>query len=404
MVDFRAFSGLRPAQGFASKVAAVPYDVLNTQEAQALVAEEPYSLLGVTRPDVDLPVGCSLYSEAAYEAAQRRFQELRAEGILVESSRAFYAYAQTMKGRRQLGLMGVASAADYWADRIKKHEFTRPNKEDDRMRHIEALKAHLGPVFLSYRSSPEIDALMEEAIRGAADVDFLAPDAVRHQLWFIQGEAEIEALELAFSALPCLYIADGHHRAAAASRIGRGAPEGEPKAQFLAVSFPHDQLQILPYNRALRDLNGLSPEAFLEALNPLFEIEILTQAQAPQARHSFSLFLGERWYRLRLRPEACPDESDPVARLDVSILQEQVLAPLLGIEDPRRSERIDFVGGIRGLEELERRVRGGWALAFALYPTAIEELMAIADAGQVMPPKSTWFEPKLRSGLAISLF
>ncbi|MBU0553095.1 DUF1015 family protein [Myxococcota bacterium] len=403
MVDFRALRALRPKNEEAAQIAAVPYDVVDTAEARALVASAPHSILRVTRPDVDLPDGASLYAPAAYAQAKATFEAMIAEGALVQDpSPAFFAYAQTMDNRRQVGLMGLASAADYWADKIKKHEFTRPQKEDDRMRHIEALGAHLGPVFLAYRAQPQISALIDAVIAPPAEVDFIAPDGVRHEVWPIREAAQIEALEGAFAQLDALYIADGHHRAAAASRIGRDHPN-TPRGQFLAVAFPDDQLKILPYNRVVLDLNGHTPEGLKAALAAIFEITPLTEATAPTARQRFSMYLDGAWSALALKPEAAPDPTDPVASLDVSVLQSRVLGPLLGIDDPRRSERIDFVGGIRGLAELARRAAAG-GVAFALYPTSLAELMAIADSGEVMPPKSTWFEPKLRTGLAISRF
>lgn len=404
MVDFRAFHALRPPAAEAAEVAAVPYDVVNTAEARAQVADAPNSLLRVTRPDVDLPEGASLYSDAAYAQAQAAFARLVEGGHLVlGESRGFYAYALTWQGRRQLGVVGVASAADYWADRIKKHEFTRPTKEDDRMRHIEAVRAHLGPVFLAYRHQPQIDAALEALTAGPAEVDFTAPDGVQHQIWPIEGAADVAGLEAAFAQVPALYIADGHHRSAAAARIGKGAGPDDARGRFLAVAFPDDQLRILAYNRVLADLNGLTPAALKQQLAVDFEISPLAGAEAPERRATFSMYLEGAWHRLTLRAERAPDASDPVASLDVAVLQDRVLGPMLGIDDPRTSERIDFVGGIRGLAELERRA-GEAGVAFALFPTSLAELMAIADAGEVMPPKSTWFEPKLRSGLVISQF
>jgi uncharacterized protein (DUF1015 family) len=404
MVNFRAFAALRPPSAQAAEVAAVPYDVVDTAEARAAVVHAPHSILRVTRPDVDLPDGTSLYGPEAYAGAQVAFEALKASGMLVQDeARAFFAYALTMNGRRQLGLVGVADAEDYWADRIKKHEFTRPAKEDDRMRHIEAVRAHIGPVFLAYRAQATIDGQLEALTAQPAEVDFTADDGIRHELWPISSAADVTALEAAFAQVPALYIADGHHRSAAAARIGRDAGEGEPRRRFLAVAFPDDQLHIMAYNRVLFDRNGHSVAGLLETLAADFEISPLAGAEAPPSRASFSMFLGGQWHRLTVRADRQPDAADPVQSLDVSVLQSRVLGPLLGIEDPRTSDRVGFVGGIRGLAELERRA-GPDGVAFALFPTSLAELMAIADAGEVMPPKSTWFEPKLRSGLVISTY
>lgn len=404
MVDFRAFKGWRPMPDCVEEVAAVPYDVVNTAEARALVADAPRSMLRVTRPDVDLPDGASLYDDTAYAQARQALQRLVDDKVIVrDPARAFYAYAQTMNGRQQIGLMGTVSALDYAAGRIKKHEFTRPKKEDDRMRHIEAARAHLGPVFLTFRATETIAARMATLTAEAPEVDFVAPDGVRHTLWPVDRPDDIQALEVAFAAVPALYIADGHHRAAAASRVGAGASADEPRGRFLAVAFPHDQLAILPYNRVVLDLNGHTESSLLEALEIRFEITPLDGAIEPESPLSFSMYLGGKWRLLTTRAEHRPDPKDPVARLDVSYLQDYVLAPLLGIEDPRTSTRVDFVGGIRGLAELERRAGAG-GVAFAMHPTALDDLMDIADAGEVMPPKSTWFEPKLRTGLVINRY
>ncbi|MCA9537618.1 MAG: DUF1015 domain-containing protein [Myxococcales bacterium] len=404
MVDFNAFAGWRPAPARAAEVAAVPYDVVDTAEARALVDGLPDSILRVTRPDVDLPDGTSLHEPAAYAAAQAAFARLIEKGVLQKDATPhFYAYAQRMGTHRQVGLMGLASAADYRAGRIKKHEFTRPAKEDDRKRHIEAVRAHLGPVFLAYRASADINARVARLTAGPAVVDFVAPDGIQHQLWPIDDAKDVAALTAAFAALPAFYIADGHHRAAAAARVGEGAGDDDPRSRFLAVAFPDTALRILPYNRVVADRNGHSVEDLRAALDKHFAITPLKAAAEPEARHEFSLYLGGVWHRMTLRPEAAPDEADPVARLDVSVLQSLVLAPLLGVADPRTDERIDFVGGIRGLGELAKRA-GADGVAFALYPTSLDELMAIADAGEVMPPKSTWFEPKLRTGMVINRY
>ena len=404
MADFRAFRAWRPRPEFAAEVAAVPYDVVDTAEARALVHDAPRSLLRVTRPDVDLPDGASLYSEAAYAGAAAAFARLIDEGVIREDKRrGFYLYAQTMGGHRQMGVVGTASAADYRAGRIKKHEHTRPTKEDDRKRHIEATRAHLGPVFLAFRATPEVAQWIATHELADPEVDFTAPDGVRHTVWPVFDPVAVADLEGAFAGVDALYIADGHHRSAAAARVGETASNDEPRGRFLAVAFPHDALRILPYNRVVGDLNGHTVASLIVSLADRFEVAELVEREPPRAHYEFTMYLGGRWHRLRLRAEAAPDPKDPVGRLDVSVLQDQVLAPLLGIGDPRTDERIDFVGGIRGLEELERRA-GPEGVAFALYATSLDDLMAIADAGSVMPPKSTWFEPKLRSGLVMSRF
>jgi uncharacterized protein (DUF1015 family) len=329
-----------------------------------------------------------------------------AEGVLARDPRpAYYAYRLTMGEHRQTGIVAAASVAAYDADRIKKHEFTRPVKEDDRVRQIDALNAQTGPVFLVYRADPEVDALLAEVAAGTPDMDVTAADGVRHELWVIDDPQRVERLTAAFDTMEALYVADGHHRSAAASRVAAARREANPAHTgeesynyFLSVIFPHDQMQILDYNRVVRDLNGLSTEDFLARVAERFDF---TQEEAPvrpREPGEFGMYLDGHWYRLRLREAYRSD--DPVRGLDVSLLADHLIEPVLGISDPRRDERIDFVGGIRGLEALARRVDSGdWAVAFALYPTAIDALMAVADAGQVMPPKSTWFEPKLADGL-----
>ncbi len=404
MVDFMPFHGLRPAPGRASGVADVPYDVVDTREAKALVDGRPDSILRTTRPDVSLPSGTSLYSEAAYAEARRAFTALIEGGAIVEDAQpGYYVYAQTMGSHRQIGLVGLASAADYRADKVKRHEHTRPKKEDDRMRHIEAVRAHIGPVLMAHRAHSGIDGRINRIAGGDAAVDFVAPDGIRHELWPVFDADDVSAFQRDFRSVDALYIADGHHRSAAASRVGDGAGADEPRGRFLVVTFPHDQLQILAYNRVVGDRNGRSPEALVIALSDAFEVTQLTAAATPDERYTFTMFMAGEWYHLRLKREAAPDPDDPVARLDVSVLQDSALAPILGVGDPRTDERIGFVGGIRGTAELERRA-GEDGVAFAMYPTSLEDLISIADAGEVMPPKSTWFEPKLRTGLVISRY
>jgi len=381
--------------------------VLDSDEARARAAGRPYSFLHVSKPEIDLPPGTDPFAEAVYARGRENFRRLLAQGVIRrDPAPCYYFYRLVMGGHTQTGLVAAASCAAYAAGRIARHEHTRPDKEDDRVRQIEALDAQTGPVFLTYRSQEAIGALAREVCAGDPIVDVTADDGVRHALWLVDAPARQEALTRAFEALERLYIADGHHRCAAALRVAQRRRAANPAHSgeeaynyFLAVLFPHDQVQILDYNRVVRDLNGLTPEAFLARIGAAgFEVEPRERPVRPGQRAELGLYLARRWYRLRLPPAHIPQ--DPVRRLDVSLLQERIIGPILGIDDPRRDRRIDFVGGARGLEELVRRVdSGGMAAAFALYPTSLDDMMAVADAGQVMPPKSTWFEPKLADGM-----
>ena len=397
------FPALRPAPGRADDVVAPPYDVLNSAEARERAAGKPYSFLHISKPEIDLPEGIDPYDPAVYAKAAENLRRMIDEGVLVRDEKpCYYAYRLTMGDHVQTGLVAGASVADYDSNRIRKHEFTRPAKEDDRVRQIEAVNAETGPVLLAYPDAPEVDRILAEATQGEPAMDVTADDGVRHTLWVIDDEATIAALTEAFDAMHAIYIADGHHRSAAGSRVcaNRGGV-GNPAAPqyFLSVIFPHHQMKILDYNRVVRDLNGLTPEALLEQVRERFEVEPMDAPVQPEEPGEFGMYLDGRWYRLRIRPELIP-ENDPVRRLDVSLLADNLIEPLLGISDPRRDERIDFVGGIRGLGELEKRVDSGeMAVAFSLFPTRMEDLMAVADANEVMPPKSTWFEPKLADGL-----
>ncbi len=405
----RPFPGLRPAAGFAEAVAAPPYDVVSLEEARALAEGRPWSFLHVSRPEIDLPDGTDPYAAAVYQRGAATLRRMREEGVLrVDPGPRYYVYRLVQGDHSQTGVVVAASVEAYESGRIRRHELTRPQKEDDRVRHMRALGAQTGPAFLTYRQQPTLDRLVAELTAGVPEVDFTAPDGVAHTVWVAAEPERVAALSAAFEAVDRLYIADGHHRSAAAARLAQahreagGAPDA-PSLYFLAVAFPDSQMRILAYHRVVRDLGQQTPSAFVARLGEWFEVTPSASPVAPAAVGEIGLFLGQGWYRLQARPGAVPTD-DPVARLDVSLLSERVLGPLLGIEDLRRDPRIDFVGGIRGLEELERRVRSGeMAAAFALYPTQLADLMAVADAGLMMPPKSTWFEPKLADGLVSHL-
>ena len=403
----KPFPGLRPAPGRAADVAAPPYDVMNVDEARALVQGRPWSFLHISRPEVDLPKDTDPYAQQVYAKARENLDLMLTQGVLVRDPQPrYYVYRLTMGDHVQTGLVAAASVAEYDAERIKRHEFTRPVKEDDRVRQIDALNAQTGPAFLVYRATPIIDEVLARVAAGDPEVDFSAPDGVRHQLWSIADQSTIDGLTDAFETLDALYVADGHHRTAAASRVAaaRRAQDPSPRGEasydyFLSVIFPHDQMRILDYNRVVRDLHGNNPDGLIEHLSVPFAVEGSVDPVRPECPGQFGLYLAGHWYRLELDPARIPYD-DPVARLDVSLLQDNVIEPLLGIVDPRRDDRIDFVGGIRGLEALSARVDSGeMAVAFSLYPTRMEDLMAVADSGEVMPPKSTWFEPKLADGL-----
>jgi len=408
MARVEPFKAWRPRRDVCADVASPPYDVLSSAEAREMAAGNPLSFLYVVKPEIDLDAGVDLYSDEVYAKGAETLQRLKDDGILIhEASPSLYLYRQRMGDHVQTGLVAGASVDEYEAGLIKKHENTRRVKEDDRTRHVDALNANTGPVFLTYRARPEIDALVERLTATEPTYDFTAPDGIQHIVWVVGDPADRDSLVEAFGRVPELYVADGHHRSAAGARIRalrRGAnPEHtgeEPYNFFLSVIFPDDQMMILDYNRVVKDLFGRSAAVFVEALESWFSIEKVADGR-PDGPRTFGMYLGGDWYRLRAK-EGGFSTVDPVDSLDVAILQNSVLAPVLGVADPRSDERIDFVGGIRGLEELERRVDSGdWAVAFALYPTAIDQLFAVADVDLVMPPKSTWFEPKLRSGLIV---
>jgi uncharacterized protein (DUF1015 family) len=398
------FAALRPAPAFAADVAAPPYDVLSTDEARSRAAGKPWSFLHISKPEIDLAPDTDPYAPEVYAKAAENLGRMLKDGVLVRDERpGLYVWRMTMGDLTQTGLAVAASVRDYDSNRIRRHEYTRPDKEDDRVRQIEALNAQTGPVLLAYPDAPEVDALLEQVSQGAPEFDIVADTGVRHALWRVADDATLARLVDAFDAMPALYIADGHHRSAAASRVAasrRAAnPGGGSADYFLAVAIPHHQMHILPYNRVVKDLNGLDKARFLERVGERFWVEESVAPIAPSQAASFGLYLGGEWYKISIRPEFIP-ERDPVRRLDVSLLADNLLEPVLGISDPRRDKRIDFVGGIRGLEELERRVDNGeMACAFSMFATSMEDLMAVADANQIMPPKSTWFEPKLADGL-----
>jgi len=398
------FRALRPSRDNAVRVAAPPYDVVNTREARDLARGNPDSYLHVSRPEIDLPEGTDEHADAVYARGAANLAEFLRRGVLrPDAEPHLYVYAQRMGDHRQVGLVACASVAEYDADLIKKHEKTRADKEDDRTRHVDEMGAHDEPVFLTYRATPAIDAAVSEVMRGPAEYDMTTQDGVEHRLWVADPStsARISAL---FRPVPALYVADGHHRSAAASRVHalrKGTP-GEHD-RFLAVVFPHDQMQILAYNRVVKDVKGRSPGEIRAAIAGIMDLAPADRP-APEGPLSFGVFLEGRWWRATVRPGTY-DAKDPVASLDCSLLQDQVLQPVFGIDDPRRDRNVDFVGGIRGAKELERRVKEeGWSAAFHLFPTRIDQVMSVSDAGQIMPPKSTWFEPKLRSGLFVHAF
>jgi len=410
MSQLKPFKAFRPKPELAGQVASVPYDVVNTDEARQLAAGNPYSFLHVGRPEIDLPEGTDIHSDAVYAQGVANLHRLIQTGTLFqERTPCLYIYQQRMGDHVQAGLVGLCSVKEYEEGAIKRHEYTRKDKEDDRTRHVTEQAANAEPVFLAYRAVPYIDSLVDK-IRATPPVyDIVTDDGIGHTVWIVSEETHIYTLNHLFDAVPALYIADGHHRTAAAIRYGQARraataePTGEePFESFMAVVFPHNQLKIMDYNRIVKDLNGLTSEAFLAALAKKFTVAP-SATRSPSAPASFGMFLDGKWYSLTAKPGSFPAD-DPVRSLDVSILQENVLAPILGIQDQRTDTRIDFIGGIRGMDELEKRVKGGYKVAFALFPTSLDQLMSVADAGQIMPPKSTWFEPKLRSGLLVRTY
>jgi len=403
----RPFAGLRPAPGRAADVAAPPYDVLNSSEARVRAEGRPWSFLHISKPEIDLPEGTDPYDDSVYAKGKENFDHMLAEGVLVQDERpCYYLYRLIMGEHQQIGLVAAASVPDYDSNRIRKHEFTRPDKEDDRVRQVDTLNAQTGPVFLTYKHDATIDALVARVTAAAPEVDITADSGVQHAIWPVCGEADIATITATFDAMDAIYIADGHHRSAAGSRVAAMRKAANPNHTgdesynyFLSVVFPDNQMMILDYNRVITDLNGMDAESFMAKVKENFTVSEESAPVKPAANREFGMYLGGKWYRLTINDNLVPAD-DPVGQLDVSLLANNLIDPILGISDPRRDKRIDFVGGIRGLAELERRVDNGeMAVAFSLFPTRMDQLMAVADAGEVMPPKSTWFEPKLADGL-----
>ncbi len=403
------FKAIRPQRQYAAQVAALPYDVMTREEAQKAVAGNDLSFMHVEKSEIDVPEGTRSDDELIYRTAKSNFARMREKGIVFqEKLPCFYIYRQQMGSQIQTGIVGVMSAAEYDAGKIKKHELTRKDKEEDRIRHVDTVNAQTGPVFISYMARPRINAIVKKIVAGNPEYNFTAEDGIIHTAWVIADTGQIEQIKKEFLQVDALYIADGHHRAAAAAAVARQRRKPDNAAgsinepdMVLAVLFPHDQLKVMDYNRAVKDLNGLTPEKYLKKITASFTVNKNFAAKSPQKLHDFGMYLGGRWYKLTIK-DGMYDIKDPVASLDAAILQDHLLAPVLGISDPRTDDRIKFIGGIRGMSELEKLVdKDGFAVAFSLYPTTMEQIMRVADAGAIMPPKSTWFEPKLRSGMFV---
>lgn len=410
MAIVKAFKAIRPAEQLASKVAALPYDVMNSDEAREMVKGNPYSFLHVDKPEVDLDPSIDLYDKRVYEKARENLNTMIEKGTLVQDNKeSLYIYRQIMNGRVQTGLVGCTSIDDYMKDIIKKHEHTRADKEQDRINHVDYCDSNTGPIFLTYRNKKEISEIVDKWVEKEPVYSFTSEDDISHIVWVIDCKETVEKLCSLFKEVDYLYIADGHHRAASAVKVGKMRREQNPNYDgteefnfFLSVIFPDEDLYVMDYNRVVKDLNGFSSEEYMAKVSEKFNVSLYDgkEPYKPSRKHTYGMYLDGKWYTLEAKNEIFNPE-DPVDRLDVSILQNNLLNPILGIEDPRTDKRIDFIGGIRGLKELERRVNDGMKVAFSMFPTTIDDLMAIADAGKVMPPKSTWFEPKLRSGLFI---
>jgi len=399
MATLKPFAALRPKPELAAQICELPYDVMSSDEARQLAAGNPLSFLHVSKPEIDLPPGTDLYSPEVYEKGNESFRKLIEQGALKQDTQpCFYLYRQIMSLHSQVGLVATASCEEYLSGVIKKHEFTRPDKEDDRVRHIETLNSQTGPVFLTYRATAAMDEFVAKRVTTLPEVDFTAKDGVRHTAWTVGDATGIQFIAEQFAKIPFLYIADGHHRSAAAARVCQSREGAGQSSGFLTVTFPHNQMQILPYNRVLKDLNGLTKLQLGQKLDAVFIINP-NGAARPTRKHELGFFLDGKWHTLHFRPQFAAT-TDPIEKLDVTLLQKYVLDPIFGVDDPRTSKQVNFVGGIRGTAELEKLVNAGdYACAFSMFPTSIEDLMTIADAGGIMPPKSTWFEPKLRDAM-----
>lgn len=411
MAIIRPFKAIRPTKELAERIAALPYDVMNSDEAREMVKDNPYSFLHVDKAEVDLPKEIDVYDDKVYEKAKENLDKMIDGGLYIEDEKPnYYIYRQVIKGRSQTGLVACASIDDYNNNVIKKHELTREEKEIDRINHVYKCEAHTGPIFLTYRENKDISNIVNEWVKKEPIYDFKADDGVSHTVWIIDDEYTVNKLQDLFKTVKYLYIADGHHRSASAVKVGhikRAEKEnytGEEEFNFfLSISYPDSELEVLDYNRTVKDLNGLSKEEFLSKVKENFEIIESSEQVKPKEKHTFGMYLENQWYLLKAK-KGIFNPDDPVDRLDVSILQNNLLRPILGIDDPRKSKRIKFIGGIRGLNELEKRANTDMKVSFSMYPTTIEDIMAIADSGEIMPPKSTWFEPKPRSGLFIHKF
>jgi uncharacterized protein (DUF1015 family) len=401
------FKAVRPEQKFVSQVAALPYDVMTREEGQKAVLGNALSFMHVEKSEIDVPDGTKSDDSIIYQTAKRNFIDMRTKGILLQDeSPCFYIYRQQMGSQIQTGIVGLMSAAEYDAGKIKKHELTRQDKEEDRIRHVDTVNAQTGPVFISYRERQSLNKIVDEITVLVPEYDFTAEDGVKHTVWVVADAEKIDKIKKAFSEVDALYIADGHHRAAAATTIARTrrAKDSSRGASneyesVLAVFFPHTQLKIMDYNRAVKDLNGLTPKKFIETISLNFTVTKTFKDRSPKRLHDFGMYLDGEWYKITIK-EGVYNANDPVASLDAAILQDHLLYPVLGIKNPRIDDRIKFIGGIRGMDELEKLVnKDGFAVAFSVYPTTMEQIIKVADAGAIMPPKSTWFEPKLRSGI-----
>lgn len=408
MAIVRAFKAFRPNIGLASKIAALPYDVMNSEEAREMVRDNEYSFLHVDRAEVNLPKDTNIYDKAVYEKARDILDKMIQDGLYVQDDNpCMYIYRQTMNGNSQTGLVICAAIDDYINDKIKKHEHTRKDKEIDRINHVDYCDANTGPIFLTYRNQTEISKIMDKWIQNEPLYDFISEDGNGHIIWIINNDSDIKKLTTLFKTIDSLYIADGHHRAKSAVEVGLkrrrenpGYTGEEEFNYFLAIVYPDNELEVLDYNRTVKDLNGLNEDEFLSAIEKNFKIKVSKEAVKPKKKHTFGMYMNNIWYELEAK-DGTFNEEDPMERLDVSILQNNLLSPILGIDDPTKSDRIEFIGGIRGIKELEKRANKDMKVSFSMFATTIDDIMSIADSGMIMPPKSTWFEPKPRSGLFI---